>query len=245
MKKNINRAGVYISQPGGYRSFSPKPLPPEPPIETDNLQLLLSAADVALGRLDGVIHTLPSVDMFVAMYVRKEAVLSSQIEGTQSSLQDVLSAEAKIQDPKRPPDSGDVLNYIAAMDYGLARLQTLPLSTRLIREIHAKLMQNTRGGNLTPGELRKTQNWIGPAGCALQDATFVPPPAQEIAQYLAALEKFAHGDSPLPPLLKIGLLHAQFETIHPFLDGNGRLGRLLITFLLCEKKILSKPVLYL
>ncbi len=245
MKKNINRAGVYISQPGGYRSFSPKPLPPEPPIETDNLQLLLSAADVALGRLDGVIHTLPSVDMFVAMYVRKEAVLSSQIEGTQSSLQDVLSAEAKIQDPKRPPDSGDVLNYIAAMDHGLARLQTLPLSTRLIREIHAKLMQNTRGGNLTPGELRKTQNWIGPAGCALQDATFVPPPAQEIAQYLAALEKFSHGDSSLPLLLKIGLLHAQFETIHPFLDGNGRLGRLLITFLLCEKKILSKPVLYL
>jgi Fic family protein len=221
-------------------------LPPDPPIDLSaNLQVLLSNADRALGRLDGSIMTLPNPELFVFMYVRKEAVLSSQIEGTQSSLQDVLDAEAKILSADRPRDTEDVINYVRAMNYGLNRLATLPVSVRLIREIHAQLMQNARGSHLTPGELRTSQNWIGPAGCTLNEATFVPPPPVEIAKHLGELEKFLHGDGSLPLLIKIGLAHVQFETIHPFLDGNGRVGRLLISFLLCEQRVLLKPVLYL
>ena len=172
-------------------------------------------------------------------------MLSSQIEGTQSSLQDVLAAEAKVLSPDRPKDVDEVVNYVLAMNHGLARLSELPVSVRLIREIHTKLLQGVRGSQLTPGELRTTQNWIGPEGCLLNEATFVPPPPHEVAQCLAALETFLHEDSKLPLLIKIGLAHAQFETIHPFLDGNGRIGRLLITFLLCEQQVLLKPVLYL
>ena len=179
------------------------------------------------------------------MYVRKEAVLSSQIEGTQSSLQDLLSAEAKILYPTTPQDVSEVVNYVDAMNHGLRRLTKLPVSVRLIREIHARLLAGVRGSHLTPGDLRTTQNWIGPGGCTLNEATFVPPPPQEVATALGALERFIHAPSPLPLLVKIGLAHAQFETIHPFLDGNGRVGRLLITFLLCEQKVLLKPVLYL
>ena len=243
---NSSRAGRYIKQPTGYRAFIPAPLPPHPPVRIDDdLQILLSQADQALGRLDGSIQTLPHPDLFVYMYVRKEAVLSSQIEGTQSSLQDVLAAEAKFLAPDRPQDVDEVVNYVRAMNYGLTRLATLPISVRLIREIHAELLRDVRGSHLTPGELRTSQNWIGPSGCTLNEATFVPPPPHEIAQHLAELEEFLHSNTKLPLLIKIGLAHVQFETIHPFLDGNGRVGRLLITFLLCEQQTLLKPVLYL
>ena len=241
-----SRGGRYVPQPTGYRAFIPAPLPPDPPFRfTKELQVLLSQADSALGRLDGSIQTLPNPDLFVYMYVRKEAVLSSQIEGTQSSLQDVLAAEAKIFTPNQPNDVKEVVNYVRAMNHGLKRLSELPVSVRLIREIHAELLEGTRGSHLTPGELRTSQNWIGPAGCTLNEATFVPPPPHEVPQKLADLEKFLHTDTELPLLIKIGLAHVQFETIHPFLDGNGRVGRLLITFLLCERQVLLKPVLYL
>ena len=240
------RAGRYVAQPGGYRAFHPTPLPPRPPLRLDGeLQALLSLADRALGRLDGSIQTLPNPDLFVFMYVRKEAVLSSQIEGTQSSLQDLLAAEAHILAPDRPRDVDEVVNYVDAMNYGLARLEELPVSVRLIREIHERLLQGVRGMSLTPGELRQSQNWIGAAGCTLSEASFVPPPPHEVPNALGALETFLHTESGLPALIQIGLAHAQFETIHPFLDGNGRVGRLLITFLLCQRDMLGKPVLYL
>jgi Fic family protein len=239
-----HRAGRYVRQPAGYRAFIPSPLPPDPPVRIDaGMQLLLSDADRALGRLDGSIKTLPNHDLFVYMYVRKEAVLSSQIEGTQSSLQDLLAAEAKVAGT--PKDVGEVVNYVAAMNHGLSQLESLPVSTRLIKSIHRKLIENTRGGRLTPGETRTSQNWIGAQGSTIADATFVPPPPSEAGIALSDLEKFIHSNEPMPLLLKIGLVHVQFETIHPFLDGNGRIGRLLITFLLCEKGVLMKPVLYL
>lgn len=243
---NASRAGKYVQQRTGYRAFIPSPLPPFPATQIDGrLQVLLSQADRALGRLDGSIQTLPHPDLFVFMYVRKEAVLSSQIEGTQSSLQDVLAAEAKVLSPDRPQDVDEVVNYVRAMNYGLQRLERLPVSIRLIREIHAELLAGVRGSHLTPGHIRTSQNWIGPSGCTLNEATFVPPPPHEVAAHLSNLEQFLHSDSGLPLLVKIGLAHAQFETIHPFLDGNGRVGRLLITFLLCEQRVLEKPVLYL
>ena len=224
----------------------PTSLPPDPPVRiAGDLQTRLSQADLALGRLDGSIRTLPNPDLFVFMYVRKEAVLSSQIEGTQSSLQDLLAAEAKVFSPHRPQDVGEVANYVRAMNHGLARLSELPVSLRLIREIHTELLRDVRGSQLTPGEPRTSQNWIGPAGCTLNEATYVPPPPGRVAQDLSELERFIHADTGLPLLIKIGLVHAQFETIHPFLDGNGRVGRLLIAFLLCEQQVLSKPVLYL
>ncbi len=241
-----SRAGRYVMQPEGYRAFIPKPLPPDPPLKlTAEMQVLLSKTDRALGRLDGSILTLPHPDLFVFMYVRKEAVLSSQIEGTQSSLQDVLAAEARILRPDRPKDVDEVVNYVRAINHGLGRLQDLPVSIRLIREIHAELLRGVRGSHLTPGELRRSQNWIGPGGCTLKEASFVPPPPHEVLQHLADLEKFLHSQPSLPILVQIGLAHAQFETIHPFLDGNGRVGRLLIAFLLCERGVLLKPVLYL
>jgi Fic family protein len=245
-RPTTGRAGVYRRQSQGYRAFIPAPLPPDPPVRIEGrLQALLSRADLALGRLAGSIATLPNPDLFILMYVRKEAVLSSQIEGTQSSLQDLLAAEARVRDPHQPHDVAEVLNYVAAMIHGLARLASLPVSVRLIREIHAKLLEGVRGSHLTPGEPRTSQNWIGPAGCTLNEATFVPPPPAELPDALGALENFLQAEDGLPLLIKIGLAHAQFETIHPFLDGNGRVGRLLITFLLCEKQVLDKPVLYL
>lgn len=240
------RGGVYVQQPQRYRAFIPAPMPPDPPVHlAGRLQGLLSQADLAVGRLGGSIETLPNPDLFVFMYVRKEAVLSSQIEGTQSSLQDVLSAEAHVFDPAQPRDVGEVLNYVRAMNHGLDRLHTLPVSVRLIREIHAELLAGARGSHLTPGAVRTSQNWIGPGGCTLNEATFVPPPPGEVMHHLGRLETFLHADDDLPLLIRIGLAHAQFETIHPFLDGNGRVGRLLITFMLCERNVLSKPVLYL
>jgi Fic family protein len=241
------RSGRYVRQPAGYRAFLPAPLPPVPPIRLEGeLRVLLSQADRALGRLDGSVVTLPNPDLLVFMYVRKEAVLSSQIEGTQSSLQDLLAAEADLFDSLDVPrDVDEVVNYVHAMNYGLERLRELPVSVRLIREIHERLMRGVRGGRQTPGELRRSQNWIGPGGAGIADAVFVTPPAEEVPDALGALETFLHAPDDLPLLVKVGLAHAQFETIHPFLDGNGRVGRLLITFLLTERGVLERPVLYL
>jgi len=239
------RSGKYINQLIGdlqYKAFAPNFLPFE--IKIDNeLEGLLSKADLALGRLDGIAETLPDVDFFILMYVRKEATLSSQVEGTQATFADVLKAEAKIESLEIHKDVDEVLNYIKAMNYGLERLKNFPLSLRLIKEIHKILLTGVRGEGREPGEFRTTQNWIG--GPNIQRASFVPPPPQEIMPLLDNFEKFLHDKSPLPILIKTGLLHAQFENIHPFLDGNGRIGRLLITFYLCQQKVLDKPLLYL
>ncbi len=239
------RAGHFVKQVEGYSAFVPAPLPPVPPLRIDQeLVCLLSEADRALGRLDGVAMVLPNPDLFVAMYVRHEAVLSSQIEGTQSSLDDVLQFEIDAAGKELPKDVGEVVNYVNAMNHGIARMVDLPLSLRLIREIHERLMTGVRGGERTLGEFRRSQNWIGPQGCTLANATFVPPPVHEMVVALDNFEKFLR-DTSLPVLIQCGLAHAQFETIHPFLDGNGRIGRLLITFLLCERKVLHRPLLYL
>lgn len=238
-----NRAGEFVMQPSGYKSFVPHRLPPDPPIDFDvEILRFLSEADRKLGRLDGITQILPNPELFVAMYVQKEAVLSSQIEGTQASLTDVLEISAK--DEIRE-DIGEVVNYVNAMQYGLERLKEFPLCLRLIREIHEKLLNKGRGSNRNPGEFRKTQNWIGPAGCTLQEARFVPPTVPDMEKSLEELELFFYEDDLIPPLIKIALIHAQFESIHPFLDGNGRMGRLLITFWLCQQGILSQPLLYL
>jgi Fic family protein len=242
----IMRSGTLIKQGSGYTAFIPKSLPPDPPIQFDaEMAHLLSEADRALGRLDGITSVLPNPDLFVGMYVRQEAVLSSQIEGTQSTLEDVLQFEIDAQGETTPKDVGEVVNYVRAMNYGLVRLDKLPLSLRLIREIHAELLRGARGSNREPGEFRRTQNWIGPAGCNLMTAAFVPPPVPEMNEAMGELEKFLHFEGPMPVLIHCGLAHAQFETIHPFLDGNGRVGRLLITFLLCQRHILHRPLLYL
>jgi Fic family protein len=241
-----SRAGQYIEQIEGYKAFIPNPLPPIPEIIMDQeMWNLLSQADRALGRLDGATDALPNPDLFVFMYVRKEAVLSSQIEGTQASLIDILEFESQALQPDNPQDVAEVVNYIAAINYGLERLKDLPVSLRLIREIHQELMKDVRGAERNPGEFRRSQNWIGAAGCSLAEATYVPPPPHEMLQSLDNLEKFLHSPQPMPTLIKVGLAHAQFETIHPFLDGNGRTGRLLITFLLCEQNILKRPLLYI
>lgn len=241
-----NRAGFFMNSAVGYKSFVPAKLPPNPPIQYDDeLQGLLSLADRKLGRLDGVTQILPNPELFVAMYVKKEAVLSSQIEGTQASFVDVLSTEYNQADDQRHDDVKEVINYVDAMNWGLEQLSSFPLSLRLIRNIHARLIHNTRGANKNPGEFRASQNWIGPAGCTLNTATFVPPTVPDMNVALGDLELFIHQEDFIPALVKIALIHAQFETIHPFLDGNGRMGRLLITFWLCQQNILTKPLLYL
>ena len=240
------RTGRRVAQPGGYSAFVPAPLPPDPPLRLEGrLQALLSEADRALGRLDGVIQTLPGSDLFMLMYVRKEAVLSSRIEGTRSTLHDVLAAET--HPPSRSArDVDEVINYAEAMNYGVGRLRELPISVRLFRELHERLLSGTRAGSRSrPGELRTGQNWIGPAGARIDEATFVPPPPGEVPPALNALEKFLHDDDDTPALVRIGLAHAQFETIHPFVDGNGRVGRLMIALLLHEREMLARPVLYI
>lgn len=240
-----NRAG-YFMKGNGCKTFVPKKLPPDPPIQFDaEMQNLLSLADRKLGRLDGITQILPNPELFVAMYVRKEAVLSSQIEGTQASFADILSAEYNQVEDQRRDDIGEVSNYVRAMNWGLKELEHLPLSLRLIRNIHRELLKNTRGSYRNPGEFRISQNWIGPAGCTLSTATFVPPSVPDMEKALGELELYLYEDDGLPALVKIALIHAQFETIHPFLDGNGRMGRLLITFWLCQQEILTKPLLYL
>jgi len=228
------------------RAFVPAPLPPVPPLAFEGpLQPALEAAGVAVGRLDGVSTLLPDTALFLYAYVRKEAVLSSQIEGTQSSLSDLLLYELD-EAPGVPLDDViEVSNYVAALDLGLARLREgFPLSNRLIREIHGALLSHGRGSGKDPGEFRRSQNWIG--GTRPANAHFVPPPATEVADCMSALERFVHAEGDgLPILARAGLAHVQFETIHPFLDGNGRVGRLLVTFLLCHAALLREPLLYL
>lgn len=238
------RAGRYIRQARGYSAFIPEILPPADLDLKGTVTASLSRADLALGRLDGAVETLPHPELFTAMYVRREAVLSSQIEGTQASLDDLVAAEARLRGDRPLGDVNEVINYTAALNFGIARLANLPLSGRLLREIHEILMTGVRGGHATPGAFRTTQNWIGAAGAPLSEAIFVPPPPETVPDQIGALEKFLHQPTDLPLLVQVGLAHAQFETIHPFVDGNGRLGRLLITFLLCERSVLSKPVLY-
>ena len=241
----MHRSGTYINQLQGdsqYKAFVPNPLPYEIKIDA-TLQHLLSRADLALGRLDGITEILPDADFFIFMYTRKEATLSSQVEGTQATLADVLKAEARIEDSEIHKDVDEILNYIKAMNYGLRKLEELPLSLRLIKEIHSTLLKGVRGEARAPGEFRKTQNWVG--GATINTARFVPPPAHEVMGLLDNLEKFLHDSSQMPMLIKTGLVHSQFETIHPFLDGNGRVGRLLITFYLCQQGVLNRPLLYL
>jgi Fic family protein len=241
----MNRSGAYINQPTGYKAFIPKPLPPKPSITLEgDLQNLLSKADMSLARLDGIGHVLPNVNLLIAMYVRKEALLSSQIEGTQASLEDLFEFESGEQ-PKNINDVAEVVNYIKALNYGIERLGSFPMSLRLINEIHSVLMKGVRGGEKMPGEFKKSQNWIGPAGATLNEATFVPPPPHEAEKAMGELEKYMHKKDMLPILVDCALIHYQFETIHPFLDGNGRLGRLLITYYLYWKGALTKPLLYL
>ncbi len=243
-----SRLGTYIvSTVGGerVRAFVPPRLPPKPPLELDGLFGLMEQANQALGRLDGLATMLPDVSLFIYLYVRKEAVLSSQIEGTQSSLSDLLlyeSAEA----PGAPlADVQEVSNYVAAMNHGLRRLhEGFPLSLRLIREMHEVLLSKGRGSEKQPGEFRRSQNWIG--GTRPGNAIFVPPPPEKLMECMGALEIFLHENRlDLPTLVKAALAHVQFETIHPFLDGNGRLGRLLITLLFCAAGALHEPILYL
>jgi len=229
-------------QPTGYRAYIPEPLPSDPCIRYNGeLRNLLSEADRALARLDGITTVLPNPELFVAMYVKKEALLSSQIEGTQASLEGVLMFEANLASSEDINEIKEVINYIKAMNYGINRLRSLPMSLRLIKEIHKNLIEGTRGAHKAPGEFRKTQNWIGPHGANLNEATFVPPPPDIVTDLMSELEKFIYRKDDIPPLIKIALIHAQFETIHPFLDGNGRVGRLLITFFLFWKEILTHP----
>lgn len=244
--QDAGRSGRYVRQPTGYRAFIPNALPYDPPARiNEELLSLLSMADQALGRLDATADILPNPDLFVSMYVRKEAVLSSQIEGTQASLSDVLEYEASPARIRRSTDVGEVVNYVEAMNEGLAKLEKLPLSNRLLREIHEVLLRDVRGGDRSPGEFRRSQNWIGPEGGDLFMAQYIPPPPHEMEQAIGDLEVFMHMNTTLPVLLRIGLIHSQFETIHPFLDGNGRMGRLLITFYLCQQGVLKRPLLYL
>lgn len=242
-----DRLGQYVETPAGsetVRAFVPPPLPPSPPIDLLRLLERLSLAERALGRLDGITTLLPRQELFLYMYVRKEAVLSSQIEGTQSTLTDLLRFESEAQMGEPVDDIREVSNYVDALMFGLERLDSLPLSLRLVREMHARLLQSGRGGTKNPGEFRRSQNWIG--GTRPGNALFVPPPVSELDRCLDAFEQFLHEEgSRLPALIKAGLLHVQFETIHPFLDGNGRIGRLLVTLYLCTQQVLRSPLLYL
>ena len=236
-----------ITTAGGeqVRAFMPNPLPPTPPLDLGPLQPGLEQALLMLGRLDGLATVLPDTGMFLYGYVRKEAVLSSQIEGTQSSLSDLLLFELTEADSVPADDVVEVSNYVAALEHGLSRLHGgFPLSNRLIREIHGVLMRRGRGSGMDPGHFRRSQNWSG--GSRPGNAAFVPPPAHAVGDCMSDLERFLHAPAPeLPAVVKAGLAHAQFETIHPFLDGNGRVGRLLITLLLCHHRVLKEPLLYL
>jgi len=240
------RSGSYKKMLHGelaYSSFVPTPLPPKPSIEVSEEMLkLLATAHHLLGKLDGISVTLIDVDFFIAMYVRKEALLSSQIEGTQASLDDILDPYIE---ENTNLDVTEVVNYIKATDYAMNRLQQLPICNRLLREMHEILMNNVRGQEKNPGEFRRSQNWIGPAGGNLKNAVFIPPNVDDMVQAMNDLEMFIHADDEMDLLIKIGLVHYQFETIHPFLDGNGRLGRMLITLWLMERDILRYPVLYI
>ena len=241
-----NRAGIYKNNLSGdmaYKSFMPAVLPPEPPIELDkDIVDLLVKANKQLALLEGISSRIPNIHLFISMYVRKEALMSSQIEGTQATLEDVLDPYLE-ENTNRPV--GDVVNYIKATDFAINRLKELPLCNRLIKETHEVLLQGVRGQNKIPGEFRHSQNWIGAAGCNLQNARYIPPSVEYMLQAMSDLEKYINGDDDLDVLIRAALIHYQFETIHPFLDGNGRIGRLLITLFLMEKKVLSTPALYI
>ncbi len=239
------QAGQAIYTPRGYWAFIPAPLPPD--ISYDpHLVLALSKADTALSELSGLGHYIINPHLLISSYIRKEAVLSSRIEGTRASIADLLINDLESTDSaSSSADLKEVQNYVAALEYGIARLDSLPLSLRLVREIHAQLMEGVRGGNATPGEFRRSQNWIGPAGSTLADAPYVPPPVDEMTACLAKWELFLQDHGSFPDLIQCALLHEQFEAIHPFLDGNGRIGRLLITLFLIERRRLAQPLLYL
>jgi Fic family protein len=235
-------SGKLVRATGGYWAFVPGNLPPK--LEWDDaLVSVISRADIALGTLSGLGETLPNPHLLIYPFIRREAVLSSRIEGTQSSLSDLLLFEAT--QVEKQGDVREVQNYVRAMEYGLKRLNELPLSLRFIRELHGVLMEGVRGQHATPGEFRQSQNWIGSPGATLNEATYVPPPVPEMQECLSQLEKFLHAETRLPPLVEVALVHYQFEAVHPFLDGNGRIGRLLVTLLLCQRNVLSKPLLYL
>lgn len=238
-------AGRLIRTKADYWAFVPNPLPPGG-LDKFSAKLvgILSEADRGIGALRSLGKLIPNPNLLVAPYIRKEAVQSSRIEGTQASLSDIFYYEASREKPKHP-DVLEVLNYVRAMNCGLSKLRKLPLSLRLVREIHWKLMEGIRGEKMRPGEFRSTQNWVGPPGCSLAKATYVPPPAPEMIEALGQWEKFLHANDSLAPLIKCALMHYQFEVIHPFLDGNGRVGRLLITLYLCERGYLTYPILYL
>ena len=241
-----NRAGIYKKNLSGdmaYKSFMPAVLPPNPPIELDkDIVDLLVKANKQFALLEGISSRIPNIHLFISMYVRKEALMSSQIEGTQATLEDVLDPCLE-ENTNRPV--GDVVNYIKATDFAINRLKELPLCNRLIKETHEVLLSDVRGQNKSPGEFRHSQNWIGAAGCNLQNARYIPPSVEDMVQAMSDLEKYINGDDELDVLIRAGLILYQFETIHPFLDGNGRIGRLLITLFLIEKKVLSTPALYI
>ena len=243
MSQTAAVSGRKIRCPQGYVAFIPNPLPPKLNWKPD-LVHTLSEADLKVGRLAGEGRRLPNPHLLIRPFVRREAVLSSRIEGTQTTLGELLAAEAGAVVDRSPDDLREVANYVVALEYGIKRLKKLPLSLRLIRELHQKLMTGVRGSHAAPGEFRKTQNWIGIPGSTLVNATYIPPPPSELVSCLSEWEKFLH-DRSLPPLAQVALLHYQFEAIHPFLDGNGRVGRLLITLFLVERSILPTPLLYL
>ena len=242
MKLETNRAGILKRMQSDYECFIPHNLKELKLDIDDQLQSLINKAYLLLGRLDGMAITLPDIDLFVSMYVQKEAVISSQIEGTQASLIDVLQ---KDRNNEKIKDTEEIVNYIKATNYAFKRLEELPLCMRLIKETHSVLLSGVRGNEKSPGEFRKSQNWIGYTGCTLNTASFVPPSPEEMEHSLSDLEKYIHEDSFIPNLIKIALIHYQFETIHPFLDGNGRMGRLLIVLFLKERGLIEYPVLYL
>lgn len=244
-KFKVSPSGQLVRMAGNQWAFVPDPLPPKG-MDRFSAEIvgILSEADRGLGALKSLSRLIPNPNLLVAPYVRKEAVQSSRIEGTQASLADILYYEASREKPKHA-DVLEVLNYVRAMNYGLSRLKELPLSLRLVREIHGVLMRGVRGEKMRPGEFRNVQNWIGPAGCSMVDAAYVPPPVSEMNEALIQWEKFIHDDDPIVPLVKCALMHYQFEAIHPFLDGNGRVGRLLIAFYLCDRGYLEHPILYL
>jgi Fic family protein len=243
MKARPQRSGRVVQSSSGYAAFVPNPLPP-PFKWTERLLRSMSDADHLVGQLAREGRCLPNPHLLMRPFVRREAVLSSRIEGTQATLGELLAAEAGAAIERSPDDLREVANYVLALEYGVKRLKTLPLSLRLVRELHARLMKGVRGEVATPGEFRRSQNWIGPAGSTIANATYVPPPPDEMMNCLAAWEGFLH-DRTLPPLVAAGLAHSQFEAIHPFLDGNGRVGRLLITLFLIERSVLPAPLLYL
>lgn len=236
-------SGRWIQTLEGYKAFHPDPLPPK--IEwTPRLVRILSQADLLLGRLAGEGKRLPNPHVLIRPFVRREAVFSSRIEGTQATLGELLAAEAGAITKRSPDDLREVGNYVAALEHGIDRLKALPISLRLVRELHEKLMTGVRGDHAIPGHFRRTQNWIGRPGCTLNDASYVPPPPDALMDHLGQWESFLHDDSQ-PPLIQAALMHYQFEAIHPFIDGNGRVGRLLVTLLLCARGVLPEPLLYL